>query len=33
MIGYYSRRADEKLTLNHDKERQAERTISADAVL
>ena len=33
MIGYYSRRADEKLTLNHDKERQAERTIPADAVL
>ena len=33
MIGYYARRADEKLTLNHDKERQAERTIPADAVL
>lgn len=36
MIRHYSRygkRADEKVTLNHDPDRQAERTISADAVL
>ena len=36
MIRHYSsngKRADEKVTLNHDPDRQAERTISADAVL